>query len=187
MKTIKNASIPATTTAARQSLFLEYLPLVNAVALRVFESLPVNIDLDDLIHAGIRGLFDATSKYSADQNVPFGSYAKYVIRKAILDSLRRLDCVSGDMRQPVGGIGRPLSSTLQHRRTDSELAETLGVTIERWRHIKDEARFPLVNLASRYTLQQLYTCVKQWVSQAVGFPTFHVDHNSVPSASVTKT
>jgi len=35
----------------------------EAIAVRVHENLPVHVDLDDLIHAGILGLFDAASKY----------------------------------------------------------------------------------------------------------------------------
>jgi DNA-directed RNA polymerase specialized sigma subunit len=157
------------------------------VALRVFESLPVNTDLDDLINAGSLGLFDATSKYKAGQDVPFGSYAKCVIRKAVLDSLRQPHWVSCDLRQkPVEGIDRELSSTLQGARTDGEQAATLGVTIERWRHIKNESHLPLVDLAPRYTLPQIYTCLRQWASRLVGFASFKVDRKSPPAPSVSK-
>ena len=45
----------------RDRLVLQHLPLVRAIAVRVYENLPVHVDLDDLIHAGILGLFDAAT------------------------------------------------------------------------------------------------------------------------------
>jgi len=61
---------------------------VRAIAIRVHENLPVHIDLDDLIHAGVLGLFDAAEKYDNRQEVAFQSYAKHRIKGAILDSLK---------------------------------------------------------------------------------------------------
>jgi len=54
----------ATVRAARDRVVLENLSLVKAIAIRVHESLPVHVDLDDLVHAGVLGLFDAASKYN---------------------------------------------------------------------------------------------------------------------------
>ena len=39
----------------RDTVILEHLPLVKAIAARVRENLPVHVDLDDLVHAGILG------------------------------------------------------------------------------------------------------------------------------------
>ncbi len=84
----------------RDRIVLDHLPLVKAIAVRVHENLPVHVDLDDLIHAGILGLFDAASKYNPDKKVVFHSYAKHRIKGAILlDSLRQLDWASRDLRR----------------------------------------------------------------------------------------
>src|ERR1051326_1263636 len=83
----------------RDQMVLEHLPLVKAIAIRVHESLPVNVDLDDLIHAGVLGLFDAVTKYNSSKNVAFHAYAKHRIKGAILDSLRQLDWASRDLRK----------------------------------------------------------------------------------------
>src|SRR5271170_3970526 len=74
----------------RDRLVLEHLPLVRAIAVRVYENLPVHVDLDDLIHAGVMGLFDAASKYNEEKQVTFRGYAKHRIKGAILDSLREM-------------------------------------------------------------------------------------------------
>ncbi len=86
-------------TAKRDRIVLEHLPLVKAIAVRVHENLHVHVDLDDLVHAGILGLFDAASKFNPDKQVVFSSYAKHRIKGAILDSLRQLDWASRDLRR----------------------------------------------------------------------------------------
>ena len=80
-------------------MVLEHLPLVKAIAVRVHENLPVHVDLDDLVHAGILGLFDAANKFDSGKQVAFSSYAKHRIKGAILDSLRQLDWASRDLRR----------------------------------------------------------------------------------------
>src|SRR5689334_10481365 len=87
----KPCSSAATENAAvsfqeRDAIIMKHLPLVRAIACRVRQSLPVQIDLDDLVHAGILGLFDAVQKYEPSKRVVFHLYAKYRIRGAILDS-----------------------------------------------------------------------------------------------------
>src|SRR5258708_28699382 len=90
---------PTSGLARRDRLVLEHLPLVKAIARRVLENLPVHVDLDDLVHSGVLGLFDAANKYNPDKQVAFSSYAKHRIKGAILDSLRQLDWASRDLRR----------------------------------------------------------------------------------------
>jgi DNA-directed RNA polymerase specialized sigma subunit len=86
-----NAAQQNAKLARRDRVVLEHLPLVKAIAIRVHENLPVHVDVDDLVHSGVLGLFDAASKYNPDKQVAFSSYAKHRIKGAILDSLRQLD------------------------------------------------------------------------------------------------
>lgn len=127
----------------RDRVVLEHLPLVKAIAIRVHENLPVHVDLDDLVHAGILGLFDAASKYNPEKQVAFSSYAKHRIKGAILDSLRQLDWASRDMRRrhkQVEAATRELSVALQRNPTEAEVAAKLGVDQERWRSMMLDLR-----------------------------------------------
>ncbi len=120
---------------------IENLGLVRAISLRVYESLPVNVELEDLIHAGVLGLIDAVQKFDSARNVSFQSYAKHRIKGAILDSLRDLDWASRDVRRRqkrVEEITRDISTRLGRAPSESEIAEQLGVTVERWRKIAME-------------------------------------------------
>jgi RNA polymerase sigma factor for flagellar operon FliA len=130
------AANQAARLARRDRVVLEHLPLVKAIAIRVHENLPVHVDLDDLVHAGILGLFDAANKYNPDKQVVFSSYAKHRIKGAILDSLRQLDWASRDMRRrhkQVEQATRDLAATLQRAPTESEVAQKLGMDVDRWR------------------------------------------------------
>jgi RNA polymerase sigma factor FliA len=126
---------------ARDRVVIENLPLVRAIAIRVHENLPVHVDLDDLAHAGVLGLFDAVEKYDASKNVAFQSYAKHRIKGAILDSLRQLDWASRDLRKrqkQVDAVSRDLSVKLGRAPAESEVAEAMGIDMERWRRMMVE-------------------------------------------------
>ena len=114
---VKEVSQPEVSqTTQRDQIILEHLALVKAIAVRVHENLPVHVDLDDLVHAGILGLFDAVTKYDPGKKVAFSSYAKHRIKGAILDSLRQLDWASRDLRRrhkQVEAATRTLAATLQ--------------------------------------------------------------------------
>src|SRR4051794_23609205 len=127
----------------RDQIVLNHLPLVKAIAIRVHENLPVHVDLDDLIHAGVMGLFDAVTKYDGDKNVAFHSYAKHRIKGAILDSLRESDWASRDLRRrqkQVEAITRDVASKLGRAPSDQEVADGLGVGMDRWRRMQIELR-----------------------------------------------
>ena len=137
------ATAQAAKLARRDRVVLEHVPLVKAIAVRVHENLPVHVDLDDLVHAGILGLFDAASKFDPDKQVVFSSYAKHRIKGAILDSLRQLDWASRDMRRrhkQVEAATRELAVELQRNPTEQEVAKKLGMDAERWRTMMIDLR-----------------------------------------------
>lgn len=127
----------------RDQVVLEHLSLVKAIAVRLHESLPVHVELDDLVHAGVLGLFDAATKYDPDKNVAFSSYAKHRIKGSILDSLRQLDWASRDLRRrhkQVESVTRDLTVELQRTPTEIEVAEKMGIEVQRWRQMMIELR-----------------------------------------------
>src|SRR5512146_593067 len=116
---------PRISQEMRDRIVLEHLPLVKAIAIRVHENLPVHVELDDLIHAGVLGLFDAVDKYDSGKNVAFQAYAKHRIKGAILDSLRQLDWASRDLRKrqkQVDNATRDLAGRLGRTPTEAEVA-----------------------------------------------------------------
>jgi RNA polymerase sigma factor for flagellar operon FliA len=127
----------------RDQIVLDHLPLVKAIAIRVHENLPVHVDLDDLIHAGVLGLFDAVAKYDSAKNVAFHCYAKHRVKGAILDSLRQMDWASRDLRKrqkQVDSVTRDLSAQFGRAPTESEVAAEMGLPMERWHRMLIELR-----------------------------------------------
>ena len=148
-RTVKNSDRVAASRnavarqAQRDQIVLENLPLVKAIAVRVHENLPVHVDLDDLVHAGILGLFDAATKYDPEKMVSFSSYAKHRIKGAILDSLRQLDWASRDLRRrhkQLEAATRELAGELHRTPSEAELASKMGVDVERWRQMMVDLR-----------------------------------------------
>jgi RNA polymerase sigma factor for flagellar operon FliA len=136
----------------RDELVLKHLPLVRAIAIRVYENLPVHVDVDDLVHAGIMGLFDAANKYDTSKQVSFHGYAKHRIKGAILDSLRDMDWASRDLRRrhkQLEAVTRELSASMERTPTEAEIAEKMGMDVSRWRQVAVEMR--MVGLLSAST------------------------------------
>lgn len=79
---------PPATGQYRQTLIQETLGLVNAIAVKVRESLTHALELDELVSFGREGLVDAAGRYDASRGVPFSTYAYHRIRGAIFDGLR---------------------------------------------------------------------------------------------------
>jgi RNA polymerase sigma factor for flagellar operon FliA len=127
----------------RDRIIISHLPLVKAIAVRVHENLPVHVDLDDLVHAGVLGLMDAVAKFRPEKNVPFSVYAKHRIKGAMLDSLRQSDWASRDMRRAkrvIEEASHRLACTLNRQPTESEIAEELGMDLDRLRRLTSEPR-----------------------------------------------
>ncbi len=136
-------SKPSHDYTERDRLILEHLPLVKAIAGHVQKSVPVHIELDDLVHAGTMGLFDAATKYREDREVTFAIYAKHRIRGAILDSLRQMDWASRDLRRrqkQMETVTRDLTVKLGRTPTEPEIAEAMGLNLRQWQSLMVDLR-----------------------------------------------
>src|SRR6202035_44501 len=147
------AALSAADYSERDRLVLEHLPLVRAIAVRVYENLPVHVERDDQVHAGGLGLFDDAVKYDNDTQVTFKGYAKHRIKGAILDSLRDMDWASRDLRKrhkKLEEVTRELAATMERSPTEAEIAEKMGMDVTRWRQVAVEVRLVgLISASSR--------------------------------------
>jgi RNA polymerase sigma factor for flagellar operon FliA len=116
-------------------LVVDLLPLVRRIALRVRRRLPANVEVDDLISSGVLGLLDAVRKFDTRKHVELKSYARYRIRGAIMDGVRSLDTASRHMRKrdkEAETVYHGLEAKLRRPPSDEEMAEALGVSLEKW-------------------------------------------------------
>jgi RNA polymerase sigma factor for flagellar operon FliA len=129
--------------ACRDALIVENLHLVTAIAAHIQRTLPVHIELDDLVHAGTMGLLDAAMKYEPEKQVAFATYAKHRIRGAILDSLRQNDWASRDLRKrykQMDVVIRELTTKLERTPTEEEIAAEMGLNARRWQALMVDFR-----------------------------------------------
>jgi RNA polymerase sigma factor for flagellar operon FliA len=133
----------AITAEERDQLILEHLPQVNWIASRIHDKLPANIQLDDLISAGIVGLVAAVDNYDASRNASLKTYAEYKIRGAILDSIRGLDGVPAHKRKRVKQVQQAIKSAeqkLQRTPREEEIAAELAISLEEYQQWAVELR-----------------------------------------------
>jgi RNA polymerase sigma factor FliA len=127
----------------RDELIIEHLSLVTAIASHVQRTLPVHVELDDLVHAGTMGLVEAATKYQEATEIAFPAYAKHRIRGAILDSLRQHDWASRELRKrykQVESVTRDLTAQLNRVPTDAEIAAAMGLSAQRWQNLMVDFR-----------------------------------------------
>jgi RNA polymerase sigma factor for flagellar operon FliA len=119
----------------RDRLLIEHLPTVRYLAHRIHERLPQQVELDDLISAGIVGLIDAFNKFDHKKMVQFKSYAQFRIRGAILDSLRVLDWSPRELRRKGRAVQeaiQALTRMLRRTPTEPEIAREMNLGLNEY-------------------------------------------------------
>jgi RNA polymerase sigma factor for flagellar operon FliA len=125
----------------RDRVLMEQLPQVRYLARRIHERLPRHVPLEDLVHAGVIGLIDALNKFDRSKHVQFGSYAKFRIRGAILDSLREMDWGPRELRRKARRVEeaeRKLSLELSRAPTEVEVAAELNLDLREFQQLLTE-------------------------------------------------
>jgi len=131
------------TGMSREDLILEYIPLVKYVAYRIASRLPHNVDLDDLINAGVIGLIDAVEKYDPSKKIKFRTYAEFRIKGAIFDELRTQDVLPRSWRQKIKELEEVylrLEQRLGRTPTEEEVAEEMQISLEEFHQNLHEVR-----------------------------------------------
>ena len=116
----------------RNELVMKELPQVYYIAARIRERLPQHVEMEDLVNAGVLGLIEATRNFDATKNAGFSTFAKFRIRGAILDSLRKLDWGSRTLRRKGRAISSSiasLASKLSRQPTHEEIAADLNMEL----------------------------------------------------------
>jgi RNA polymerase sigma factor FliA len=128
----------ATDAADRDELITQELSQVYYLASRIRERLPQQVELDDLVSAGVVGLIEAAQSFDRSKNIQFGTFAKFRIRGAIFDSLRETDWGSRYMRRKGREIA-DATSRLQARfgrhPSESEIACEMQIEPDRFRKL----------------------------------------------------
>jgi RNA polymerase sigma factor for flagellar operon FliA len=110
--------------------------------MRVHARLPDEVDVEDLMSAGLFGLMGAINSFDLDRNVKFETYCAQRIRGAILDELRSMDWVPRLVRvrvQKFDRARRSIEARTGCKPTDEEVARELDVDSEEFAKIKRDS------------------------------------------------
>ena len=121
------------TADIRETLIVEYAPLVKIIAGRLSMYLGYNVEYEDLVSYGIFGLIDAIDKFDYGKGIKFETYASLRIRGAILDQIRKMDWIPRTLRQKQKKMDAALlklEKELGRPATDEEVAAELGISID---------------------------------------------------------
>ena len=135
--------------------FLErYLQLVRYNAERIHSRLPDEVDIEDLMSAGVFGLMDAIDAFDLERAVKFETYCAPRIRGAILDELRAMDWVPRLVRHrtaKVEGVRQRIEMQTGVKPTRDEIADKLGVDDEEFKKIhRDSSAVGVISLSRNW-------------------------------------
>ena len=140
--------------ALRNILMENYLHLVRYNAERIHVKLPDEVELDDLMSAGIFGLMDAINAFDLERGVKFEAYCAPRIRGAILDELRSMDWVPRLVRSrahKLESATKGLEVELGRSPTNDEVAKRLKVSMGEFEKMaKDASAVGLVSLSRKW-------------------------------------
>ncbi len=139
---------------SRNSLMEHYLPIVKYSAERLYAKLPDEVDVDDLISAGIFGLMDTIKAFDPKRGVKFETYCAPRIRGAILDELRAMDWVPRLVRSRAHKLNRAahaLEAEFGRKPDEKELARQMKLPMREFRKLQRDARaVGLVSLSRKW-------------------------------------
>jgi RNA polymerase sigma factor FliA len=96
----------ATAPRPGRELLERFTPIVHRIASAFQRRLPCNVLRDDLVAAGMSGLWDAIQKHGDDAEGNFEWYVRVRIRGAILDELRAQDWLPRRARAAASRVER---------------------------------------------------------------------------------
>jgi len=121
----------------------QYSPLVRRLAHQMIAKLPANVEIDDLIQAGMIGLNDALGRFDTAQGVMFETFATQRIRGAMLDELRSGDWMSrGNRKQQrqIEAAVHKLEQQFGRAPAESEIAESMGLSLTDYQELLGKVR-----------------------------------------------
>lgn len=122
----------------RNRIVEEHLPLVRSIAASIARSLPACYELDDLVQTGVLALYEALDSFDPERGCTFGSYARFRVRGAILDSLSRSCANDPELNEETPAAAVPIDDRIALRQSIAKLPGRERAVIER-RYLADES------------------------------------------------
>jgi len=121
----------------------QYAPLVRRIAHQMIARLPANVELDDMIQAGMIGLMDAVGRFEETHGTQFEVYAASRIRGSMLDELRAGDWLPRSARKSQRDIENAihrLEQRFKRAPSEAEIAQEMGLSVGDYQDTLNDAR-----------------------------------------------
>ncbi len=113
----------------------QHAALVKRIAYHLMSRLPPNVQVEDLVQAGMIGLLEASRNYDPSQGASFETYAGIRIRGSMLDEIRRSDWTPRSVHRKARMVAeaiREIEAEKGRDARDSEVAEALDMSVEEY-------------------------------------------------------
>ncbi len=137
----------------KQELVLRYLYVIKSAAIRMRDVYLGFAQVEDVINEGVIMLMSAIDKFDPEKNVKFETYISKRIRGMIIDLARKNDWVPRTTRRNAKAVqeaAEELAAEKGRMPDDKELAEYMGITMERLHEINAK-----MNLSSVISLDMV--------------------------------
>lgn len=127
----------------RNFLMEKFLPLVRYNAERIYQRLPDEVDIEDLMSAGLFGLMDAIDAFDLERKVKFETYCAPRIRGAILDELRSMDWVPRLVRHRSSRVEQArqaIEKATGQPATDEQVARSMNISHDEFEKLGKDAK-----------------------------------------------
>ena len=127
----------------RNKLIERYYDVVRYAAERMHTRLPNEVDVNDLMSAGLFGLMDAIDAFDPLRGVKFETYCAPRIRGAIFDELRAMDWVPRLVRSrtsKVEKVRKEFELSNGRKPTDDEVATLMNVSSAEYDKLQKDSR-----------------------------------------------
>ena len=136
-------SAQAARLESRDELVMQNVALVKSLAQRLAQRLPSQVQVEDLVSAGVLGLIEAAGRYKSSLGVPFQAFARRRIHGAMLDALRDLDWAPRSLRRLRRDVDSAVASErarLGREPDEQEIASALGMTVAQYERALEQLR-----------------------------------------------
>jgi RNA polymerase sigma factor FliA len=124
------------------ALVHQHADLVKRIAYHLAGRLPPQVEIQDLMQAGMMGLLEAAQNYSSGRGASFETYAGIRIRGAMLDALRKLDWAPRSVHRKARAAAlalREVEARLGAQATEADVAAQLGVSLPEYQRVLQDA------------------------------------------------
>jgi RNA polymerase sigma factor for flagellar operon FliA len=127
-----------TQTVDLDDLVEQHAVLVKRIAHHLLSRLPASVQLDDLLQAGMLGLFEAAARFDQSKGARFETYAGIRIRGAMLDEIRKGDWTPRSVHKQSRAISEAIKQVEQTRGIDArdrDIADAMEISMDEYHRL----------------------------------------------------